>query len=499
MLYWSCTNISLIYLSVQFRDVTITAIARQRSGPLTLKFAAVFGLWLWSVGAQRKTIDALYQCGLSISYNSVLNLMQHLSECRLKVARCIALGPHMFGYDNVNVSHSPHVEQRGAQTPQKVLSGTYPMIYELVTHTGAPVNPDHFNLKAIHQRWLLCPELSFQKDLRLTLPTIKSLRQEFTAVITDVLFSHTSSFNKAYTTHPWFLAEPRRPMQRGHKSRYHPLRISVIPEATTGDNLSVHDDVYIGQLDVPMDTLSSRAIITVGDLLTIQRIRAGKSLRRRDVNAWERRDVLQLGLGLFHLVMNLIWALLHVHRGTLAQNSSLTYMFALLEKVRLASEHPDYHALLSALTQTLNGVLLEAWRHVSGYSDLNAFAESKPTPLQILNMATKIINDFTSPMPNAQGLSPSSPDPSKDISHHNLRLLARDLLYVSVLVRAISAGDFGRIEPLLPQLAMLFRGAGSNSYCAEILNFILDLKYVWTPEFAYEHLVLISPVICSNT
>jgi hypothetical protein len=52
------------------------------------------------------------------------------------------------------------------------------------------------------------------------------------------------------------------------------------------------------------------------------------------------------------------------------------------------------------------------------------------------------------------------------------------------LVRAISDGDIGRIEDMLPMLAMMFRGAGSNNYCTEILHFIHNLKYVWTSEFA---------------
>ncbi|KAJ7735352.1 hypothetical protein B0H16DRAFT_1892288 [Mycena metata] len=57
---------------------------------------------------------------------------------------------------------------------------------------------------------------------------------------------------------------------------------------------------------------------------------------------------------------------------------------------------------------------------------------------------------------------------------------------VLVLVRAISDGDIGRVEVLLPHLAMMFRGSGSgcNKYCTEILHFIHNIKHVWTPEFA---------------
>ncbi|KAJ7885216.1 hypothetical protein B0H13DRAFT_1452503, partial [Mycena leptocephala] len=71
-----------------------------------------------------------------------------------------------------------------------------------------------------------------------------------------------------------------------------------------------------------------------------------------------------------------------------------------------------------------------------------------------------------------------------DIAYHNICLLTRDLLMVAVLVRAISDGDIGRIEVLLPHLTMMFRGSGCNKYCMEILHFIQNLKHIWTPELA---------------
>ncbi|KAJ7827769.1 hypothetical protein B0H14DRAFT_2275183, partial [Mycena olivaceomarginata] len=71
-----------------------------------------------------------------------------------------------------------------------------------------------------------------------------------------------------------------------------------------------------------------------------------------------------------------------------------------------------------------------------------------------------------------------------DVAYHNTRLLTRDLLMVIVLVHAISDGDIGQVEVLLPHLAMMFRSAGCNKYCMEILHFIHNLKHVWTPKFA---------------
>jgi hypothetical protein len=71
-----------------------------------------------------------------------------------------------------------------------------------------------------------------------------------------------------------------------------------------------------------------------------------------------------------------------------------------------------------------------------------------------------------------------------DIVHENVVRLTRDLLYVTELINAISSGDFGRIEDILPDLACMFRGAGSNNYSTEILHFLFNIKEVWTPEFA---------------
>jgi hypothetical protein len=76
-----------------------------------------------------------------------------------------------------------------------------------------------------------------------------------------------------------------------------------------------------------------------------------------------------------------VWGLLKTHQGAIGELGSLKYFFALLEKTRLANEKPDYHTLLAALMQVLNGIILEAWRCECGFPSLNAFEASKPTPM----------------------------------------------------------------------------------------------------------------------
>lgn len=276
------------------------------------------------------------------------------------------------------------------------------------------------------------------------------------------------------------------------------------------------------------DTLYDQAVPSINDQLTNARVRGAKATRIKEATPFLQLDNVQLGYGLFHKCLNLVWALLKTHQGAIDQLGSLKYFFALLEKTRLANDKPDYHTLLAALMQVLYGVLLEAWRRDCGFESLSMFAASNPTPEALLDIAEGILSNYAEPMDECppplpqpksskqvdelpmeqetlsdteshksqsppepspapsgtQSNDPDFPNPLNDCAHRNLRILIRDLLYVAELVRAISDGDWGRIEDILGQLTMMFRGAGSNNYSTELLHFLMNLKMVWGNDFA---------------
>ncbi|KAJ7118608.1 hypothetical protein C8R43DRAFT_901260, partial [Mycena crocata] len=119
--------------------------------------------------------------------------------------------------------------------------------------------------------------------------------------------------------------------------------------------------------------------------------------RAKDTNAWNCRVIFQLGFGLFHLCLNLVWGILHVHRGHINDVGSLAFFFRLLEKARLGNDQPDYHTFLAALTQILDGLLLSTWRRECGSPSLQAFTESKPTAKQLCIVSERILNEFKRP------------------------------------------------------------------------------------------------------
>ncbi|KAJ7854811.1 hypothetical protein B0H14DRAFT_2290242, partial [Mycena olivaceomarginata] len=55
--------------------------------------------------------------------------------------------------------------------------------------------------------------------------------------------------------------------------------------------------------------------------------------------------VFQLRFGLFHLCLNLVWAIPHTHRGSINELGSVAYFFVPMEKKRLSNDQPDYHSL----------------------------------------------------------------------------------------------------------------------------------------------------------
>lgn len=432
------------------------------------------------------------------------------------LAVAVGNGPHVFCYDNINLSTSDFVEQRGSATPAKVTSGTFPILYKVCNGTA-----DDMKLAPILERLRKCKGLEFNGDLRPTIAQMTSFQSQLQVVVVRVLTKYCKDFEE-YALLETLQHIPQRPLPKGHKTEQFPLRIATIEEASIQGNLQLHDEVYINQLKQTSERLSTLAIPSFNDQLTNSRIRSAQIIRAQDVDSWERREVFQLGFGLFHLCLNLIWAYLHIHRGSLSQVGSLTYYFALLDKTRLGGEHPDYHTLLSALVQIHDGILLHAWRVECAPSNLSQFAKTKPTAATLLQYAGNIIRDYamplttgeteneneeegesdveTMPIPTTNANQPSRgrgqqrtlpaetidlPNPDRDRVHQNTRILLRDLLYLSELIQAISDGDIGRIEAFLPQLAMMFRGAGGNNYCTEILHFIVNLKHVWTENFAW--------------
>ena len=450
-----------------------------------MQFQALLGIFWWSSGASRQSIHTLQRCGLSISYDSINHILSELSPKCLAEAQPVAQSPHLATYDNINISISSFYEQR-EDAPSKVQSGTVAVLYKLRN-----ASPDHTTLQELLKRDREGRDLHFAKDIQPSLSQLGSIQRQLSLHVIGTLARWAPGFLH-YKSHPDLQHEQRRFVPQGHKTEQFPLRVSTIEENSIKGNIAVLHNIYIDQLGLKEDDFTDLAIPCINDQSTNARIRGAKAVRADDVNSFTRIQCFQLAPGLFHMLMNLLWAILHVHRGSINCTGSLAYWFSVLDRKRLSSPQPDFHTLRSSLFQILDGLLLACWTtelNKRGHPSFASFAASQPSPGELHEIATEIVSSYAKP----DDTSPPPPPRTKKAPNQkdetasrfrNITTLIRDLLYVRELSTAISSGDWGRIEDILGTLAILFKGAGANNYCTEILHLIRNLKVVWTPEFA---------------
>lgn len=298
-------------------------LAKERS-QLSVYFAAPFTLFLWMNGALHQTIEALHKCGLCMSFSSLTKLINNLAAQTLEQAAHIAHGPHIMCYDNINISTSIFIKQQSS-APAKVQSGMFAILYEV--RNG---NPAHMRLSPMLSRARQASDLRLSSDVLPSRDQARAYHSQLRIHIIDVLLNCCKPFED-YERPPILLHLERRKMPKGYRTKQYPLRTSTIDESSITGNIAVINNVYMNQLKMTHAELAEWAIPSINDQSTNARIRGAKALWTKDVNPFTRLQTLQLGFGLFHLCMNLIWALLHVHQGSIHQIRSLSYFFALLD------------------------------------------------------------------------------------------------------------------------------------------------------------------------
>jgi hypothetical protein len=311
-----------------------------------------------------------------------------MADGQIRRAQLIARGPHMIGWDNIQVLTSIHVEQRPL-APLKVQSGTTVILYPLHDATL-----EDLRLRPILDNHAKCDMITFSDDVRPTHTYMREMTDHLIIDIIKILIENHPGFdylsNSSILEHHIY----RRPPS-GCKTTEFILRTTTTDESTTDGNIEVARNAYINQLAFGLHDLDNQAIPCINDQSTNARVQSAQLLRSDDVGSINRMENFQLAPGLFHAQLNLIWAILHVHRGSLEEIGGLQYYIALLGRVRLGAEHPDYRTLVSFSTQVLVGHLLLYWETISGMS-LTALAERKCTAEEIKAFAIKIYHTYIS-------------------------------------------------------------------------------------------------------
>ena len=176
--------------------------------------------------------------------------------------------------------------------------------------------------------------------------------------------------------------------------------MSTIEENLVEGNITVLRNIYVDQLGLKEDDFTDLAIPCINNRSTNARTRGAKAIRADDMSSFTRIQFFKLAPGLFHMLRDLLWAVLHVHRGSINYTSSFAYWFFVLDRKRLSSSQPDFHTFRSSLIQILDGFLLACWiieLNKQRYPEFASFSTSRSPPDELVKIATDIINLYTNP------------------------------------------------------------------------------------------------------
>lgn len=381
----------------------------------------------------------------------------------------------MLGFDNIQVVLSTHVTQRSL-APPKVRNCTSAIVYPLrnATLEDCQLRPILENRKRLQL-------ITYASHIRPSFEAACDMQDHQVIGIIEILIAHHPAFRRLSDS-PGLKHKAHRAPPDGHRSEEFICKTMPIDEATTDGCIKAIHELYINQFGFGLYDLENVAIPCVNDQLTNSRLRSALLLRTNDVSPLARMENFQIGIGLFHLLMNLLWAIFNTHRSTSNTPGSLGYYIALLDLTRLGTDKPDYYTLRTFMMNVLSSHILVCWERLCGFPTLEEFANSMPSTLTLKEIANQIQRDYASDF----GLTACMDDSGTlDEVRRNTILLNRDLLQFYEIDSAVSSGDFGRVELSLGTLARMFSGAGSKNYSSEILHLIQNLTYVWPERFAY--------------
>ena len=165
-----------------------------------------------------------------------------------------------------------------------------------------------------------------------------------------------------------------------------------------------------------------------------------------------------------------------------SQGRGLRQAFLLLNRKGLAkvqTQGPFYHDLDEALYHVAEAHILESWLAVAKVDKLSDLR--KQTPDQLKSLAEKLVRTRAS----SEALDRLDRMTHKDEPFRQVVMWNRDILQYIALDQAISHGDIGIMEAMLPALYLRFVGGGNGKYANEVMELMQGLYREWDSETAY--------------
>ncbi|KAI8356222.1 hypothetical protein B0O80DRAFT_384940 [Mortierella sp. GBAus27b] len=367
------------------------------------------GMYLYAQGCSKSVISVLSHVGLSVSYSSIQNALETLTEDALNTVRA-AISEHSWFllYDNINFLNRKY-DQR-SDNKNTFENGTTATI--VITKGVEKMRQVHDQRPAPYLGDILPDERS-----NLHFQTV------FKFYLVKVLQRHYPTYERYSVSIPSM--QPLKP----EKTEAYPLPAMKIDQSTVEGNVDIIETLMKSVLKLDPKEFSDDMIIVAGDQLTVSRVGSAKRLRREDVTPFHRLQWAVPVIQLFHLQMLLCFTILRTHRGKTSTPGSLALYVEMLDRKYLGQDTTNYHAADEMLKHTFDAMIWRVWKVELGTDHLEKYGSDQDDATLRDDIASLKIFSKT--------------------------LFIRDMIVYLELCAAIKCGDTGRIVKVLQMINII--------------------------------------------
>lgn len=283
------------------------------------------------------------------------------------------------------------------------------------------------------------------------------------------------------------------------KTEQIPLKAMQYKNSTVEGNIKAIETVLLQcgitdftVLSIPgVDNAEEIVIFVHGDLGTGERMTSARIRRSIEESAQQRLQFIIFIPGLFHIKMACVDALCRIFIEPVASRTDNSSFFAFVngmypnDSSRIATNKAGFQTFNDCITQVGTADRLECWRfyaesHYPGCTSLEDFSAKEPTFNQITRISGELAKKYSSASSQVERFRvTNTPDRDRDMQYENTLLRIDYFMLYEELTFAIRRGDVGRIETCLRRWVPIFRGVGKHKYASMLLEFMLDLHYVY--------------------
>jgi hypothetical protein len=450
------------------------------------KIAKLLTVYFKSNGLATKAFDTLHALGLTMSQKWAYSGIETLSDrVRLTLLDDLQKYPWFGAHDNLNMPFRVYEQRLDNQSHFD--SGTAATVF--IIKDPAAVCPDNAAIQAQIALGAKNP-ITLMDIIQLEWDAAPRIHTQAIFHVLNILTGAAAFDFETYEHRDDALLSPPPPV----------CQLPVGPEYTTCqymlDTVHMEEASYDGnarvlkewwrqlKFDIPaaIKQLCKKAIVWVGDQLTVSRIRGLQRFRSQDPNPYQRLEFVRSIFGWFHAQIAFESSLHDQYYGT-ELGFGLVQAFDLLKRKGLHAPSIKgnfHHDIKEALDHVAQARFRDLWCCVGGVEKLEDLRSRQPQELH--DLASEIVRQFAS-TEALQDLA-TQEENVDELLYQSVQM-ARDLLVYLELDAAIKIGDVGRIQDILPRLLFRFVGGKNKNYAIEILELLQALHRERPTEFKF--------------